>query len=191
MSIYKALLKYGYAAFRLEILEYCSADILIKREQFYLDIFKPKYNILRIAGSSLGFKHTEASKELMSKLAKGRIISPETVLKMKDRVISEELKSRISATLKGREITKSTRELISKALTGIKRSEDTVLKMAQGNQKRQPIILTNIETGISKEFSFMKDAAKYLGTSHTQIRNYLNKNKSFKGHSIYLGKVKK
>lgn len=54
MSIYKALLKQGYTAFRLEILEYCSTDILIKREQFYLNEFKPEYNILKVAGSSFG-----------------------------------------------------------------------------------------------------------------------------------------
>jgi len=109
MSIYKALLKYGYAAFSLEILEYCSLDELIEREQLYLDEFKPEYNTLKIAGSSFGFKHTEASKELMSKLAKGRKISPETILKMKNRLVSDELKSKISTSLKGREISKNTR----------------------------------------------------------------------------------
>lgn len=51
MTIYKALLKYGYAEFRLEILEYCSSDKLIQREQFYLDKFNPEYNTLKLAGS--------------------------------------------------------------------------------------------------------------------------------------------
>jgi len=59
---------------------------------------------------------------------------------MKNRLVSDELKSKISTSLKGREIYNNTRELISKALTGIKRSENTLLKMAQGNQKRQPVI---------------------------------------------------
>lgn len=46
MVIYKALLKYGYAGFRLEILEYCSPEILLARQQFFLDYYNPEYNIL-------------------------------------------------------------------------------------------------------------------------------------------------
>jgi group I intron endonuclease len=37
LRIYKALLKYGYSGFRLEILEYCYLEILLEREQFYFD----------------------------------------------------------------------------------------------------------------------------------------------------------
>jgi excinuclease UvrABC nuclease subunit len=61
MIISKALLKYGYSNFKLEILEYCNEDNLRNREQHYLDLLQPEYNILKIAGSSLGFKHNEES----------------------------------------------------------------------------------------------------------------------------------
>lgn len=37
MSINKALLKYGYSGFQLEILEYCEPSDVILREQFYID----------------------------------------------------------------------------------------------------------------------------------------------------------
>ena len=59
MVIYKALLKHGYSNFKLEILEYCAPKECIEREQYYLDSLKPEYNIFKIAGSSLGHKHTE------------------------------------------------------------------------------------------------------------------------------------
>jgi group I intron endonuclease len=39
--ICKALLKYGYDGFRLEILEYCPSSIVLTREQFFLDKFNP------------------------------------------------------------------------------------------------------------------------------------------------------
>jgi group I intron endonuclease len=52
--IYKALLKYGYSNFNLEILEYCDKMFTIKREQYYIDNLKPEYNLCLIAGSSLG-----------------------------------------------------------------------------------------------------------------------------------------
>lgn len=64
--IYKALLKYGYTKFSLDIFEYCEPSLLISREQYYIDILKPEYNILKIAGSNLGFKHSEITKAQMS-----------------------------------------------------------------------------------------------------------------------------
>lgn len=47
--IHKALLKYGYSNFSLEILEYCNQRDIVKREQYYLDLLKPDYNILKKA----------------------------------------------------------------------------------------------------------------------------------------------
>lgn len=69
MAIYKALLrmlakKYGYAEFKLEILEYCSIEELIIREQFYFDKFNPEYNILKIAGSGRLHLDTDIAKPL-------------------------------------------------------------------------------------------------------------------------------
>lgn len=48
--IYKALLLNGYGAFNLEILEYCDKQYIIEREQYYIDLLKPEYNIQSIAG---------------------------------------------------------------------------------------------------------------------------------------------
>ena len=59
MFINKAILKHGYYNFRLDILEYCAPEECIEREQFYIDALKPEYNILNIADSSLGYKHTK------------------------------------------------------------------------------------------------------------------------------------
>lgn len=58
-KIYNALLAHGYDNFQLEILEICARSDIIKKEQFYIDYFKPEYNILTKAGSSLHFKHSE------------------------------------------------------------------------------------------------------------------------------------
>jgi len=63
--IYKALLKYGYSNFKLDILEYCNPNIIIEREQHYFDILKPEYNILKFARSMKGFKHSKETIKLM------------------------------------------------------------------------------------------------------------------------------
>lgn len=63
--IHSALLKHGYDNFSLDILEYCEVNVLISREQYYIDTLKPEYNILKTAGSNLGFKHSEKTKMQM------------------------------------------------------------------------------------------------------------------------------
>jgi group I intron endonuclease len=62
-----AINKYGPNNFVFLILQYCKidVDICLGLEQYYIDLHKPKYNILKIAGSSQGFKH---SPETISKL---------------------------------------------------------------------------------------------------------------------------
>lgn len=61
--IYRALLKYGHTQFSLDILEYCEPSILISREQYYIDLLKPEYNICKTAGSTLGKAHSISTKE--------------------------------------------------------------------------------------------------------------------------------
>ena len=84
--IYRSLLKYSYSCFSLEILEYCDRSEVVTREQydpFGVDLLKPYYNILKIAGSFLGFKH-----------------SPKTIAKMKNRIWTEEQKAKHLERLK-------------------------------------------------------------------------------------------
>nr|YP_010556896.1 GIY-YIG endonuclease [Cordyceps blackwelliae]UYS92278.1 GIY-YIG endonuclease [Cordyceps blackwelliae] len=79
--IHAALLKYGYVNF---LLEYCKTDELIEREQYYLDLVNPEYNVLKYAYSLLGYKYT-----------------PETIEKLKLKEVSQELKDILSSFRKG------------------------------------------------------------------------------------------
>ena len=82
MSICKDLIKYGYSNFTLEILEFCDCSYTISREQYYIDLCIPEYNILKIAGSSLGYKHTE---DALAKLRESRFnLTEEQKAKLKD-----------------------------------------------------------------------------------------------------------
>jgi len=152
--ICRALLKYGYAGFRLEILEYCSISILLDREQFYIDKLNPEYNILKIAGSILGYKHSEASLKLMSDASKSRNESEE-VLKLK-----------------------------RESMLGRKLSSDHLQRMTKNNPFRMPVILSNIETGENKEFTSLIQAALFLGVHMTTVKRYLVNNKPYKGYMI-------
>ena len=74
--INNSLLNYGYNKFSLDILEYYEPSVLIKREQYYLDILKPEYNILKITGSRLGCKHSLEIIINIKLAIKGRTLSP-------------------------------------------------------------------------------------------------------------------
>lgn len=78
MPITKALLKYKHCNFSLSILEYVKLEDLIIRETYYIREINPYYNVLKTGYSSLGYKHTEETKNLLSKLAKNRVHTPET-----------------------------------------------------------------------------------------------------------------
>jgi group I intron endonuclease len=82
----RALILHGYSSFSLTILEFVdisnlslkeSKNLILSREQFHLDLIfstdEPNtYNILKVAGSSLGFKHTFESLTKISKALSGR-----------------------------------------------------------------------------------------------------------------------
>jgi len=55
-----AINKYGPNNFAFLILQYCDKieDTCLGLEQIFIDLYKPKYNILKLAGSSQGFKHS-------------------------------------------------------------------------------------------------------------------------------------
>lgn len=152
--ICNALLKYGYAGFRLEILEYCPISIVVAREQFYLDKFNPEYNILKVAGSNLGYKHSEASLKLMSIASKSRNESEE-FLKLK-----------------------------REAMLGRKLSKDHLEGMTKNNPFRVSIVLSNIETGKREEFTSITQAAQFLGVHMTTVKRYLINNKPYKGYTV-------
>lgn len=90
MYISRALLKYGYSGFNLEILEYCAPEKCLEREQYYIDLLNPEYNVLLTAGSPVGRKHTEEARKLMSEAKKGNrnatghIVSEEARIRMSD-----------------------------------------------------------------------------------------------------------
>ena len=150
MAIYKALLNYGYGGFKLEILEYCSPEVLIQREQYYFDTYYPEYNLLKVAGSPLGYRHSEAAKKL------------------------------IGLASKDREVKGSTRDLKREALSGKNLSKEHVDKMRLGNTFRKTVIVTNKVTGETLEFPSLTETGKYLGISRITVRKYLLNNTPYK-----------
>lgn len=135
--------KYGKDNFQFEILAKCPKEYLIKLEQWFLDSLKPAFNTRKLAESSLGVKHSEETKQKMSKIHKGKKVSDDTKVKIseanKGRVFSEEHKLKLSQSAskrKSRILLEETRRLLSKSklVKPQHKSEETKKRMSKAKK---------------------------------------------------------
>jgi len=113
-NICRALLKYGYSAFQLEILEYCETSLVILREQYYIDLINPEYNILKVAGSLFGYKHYPETLKKLADIATNR--SAETIANLREAALGRTYKHKEETKIKLREIMLVLREYTFKSL---------------------------------------------------------------------------
>lgn len=66
--------KHGESEFRFSVIEECKPELLIEHEQYWIDELNPYYNIARIAGSQLGYKHTDETKQIIREKRANQII---------------------------------------------------------------------------------------------------------------------
>lgn len=81
-----AINKHGIGGMRFEILEVCDKDVVIEREQYYIDTLNSCYNMCKIAGNSAGRLHTEEEKQKRSERMKGIPLDEEVYAKMRKSV---------------------------------------------------------------------------------------------------------
>lgn len=148
-KIYSALLKYGYNNFELIILEYCDITVLINKEQHYIDFYKPYYNILKIAGSSIGFKHSE-----------------ETLIKFRNRELTEEHRENLKNHLQKLNIElnkkKSIKVEIFDLYTNINHSYDSIRDAAKAINSN--IKTFNIQEKNNKDNNIIPYRGRYVIT---------------------------
>ena len=132
--------KYGETAFEFTLLEECEPvkEILLEREQYYLDTLCPEYNILPMAGSSLGVIPTAEARLNMSKAQKGHIATPETREKIslanKGKKRSPEALLNMSLAHMGHVTSPETREKLSKINKGKTMSTETRAKISKAHK---------------------------------------------------------
>lgn len=134
--------KYGEAAFEFKKLLVCAKADLLWFEQRAIDVLKPTYNICKVAGSVLGYRHTDEAKAAAAERAtgntnrRGRKESSEYCERVSagrkgkgvGRVLSEETKAKISASHTGKKMSEEDKENLRRKNTGKKQSEETIAK---------------------------------------------------------------
>jgi len=169
--ISRALIKYGYSKFSLTILEYCDKSDLLKREQYYFDKLNPQYNILKIAGSSLYYKHSEETKAKISKALKG---------------IYEKEKSALLGCLQN----ERTKKLMRQETLGKKHLEETNLKKSINRGNPVNIYEKCSSEGFKLIGSFVsaRRAAKFLDISGSTVIRYKNSGEIYKDRYKFSSK---
>ena len=124
--------KYGEDFFEFIVLEnILDKNDLIKKEQYYIDILRPAYNMCPTAGSRLGTKHSEEVKDKMKKSQKKRFFK---------KTLSEEHKRKISQTLsiikKGKRLPESVLLRAREVRKGICLSLQHRRKISQSHRNR-------------------------------------------------------
>jgi len=111
--------KYGDVDLEFSILLGCERDDLIKNEQYFIDSYKPWFNIRKIADSNLGLRY-KLSQETRIKMFRKRL-DGDYKLRAKGISPSKETRLKISNSLKGRIKSAEECKNISKGQLGIKK----------------------------------------------------------------------
>jgi len=184
MSICRALKEHGYGAFSLSILEYIdirdlskedARNLILGREQYFLDSLSPEYNLLKIAGSSMGFKHSEESLAKLSKAMKGEN-NPRGML---GKTHSAEAKAKVGKANKGRLPSGVHPTLRWGRLLNIPRTEEDKAKMSKALGTTIYVYSSDGLTLINKLSSAIK-AGEFFNSSHHTILTYARNGKLFK-----------
>jgi group I intron endonuclease len=169
--IYRALLKNGYSNFRLEILEYCDKNDTIIKEQYYIDLLKPKYNICLKAASSLGRITRKETRLKLRNVWLNRLYS-----RSKDSTLIEFIINSIQIKLNESvlKINKLHKELEKiKLLKESKVSYSTRMKILASTKTSEIVLITDTFKNVTTKYPSARRAAEAIGVSNSTIMNKL------------------
>jgi group I intron endonuclease len=169
--------KHGRDSFEFSVLEVVlNLEDLIPREQSWMDaedVCKTGYNILAVAGSRLGMKHTDEAKAKISAASALQRHSEETKAKISagnlGKVVTEETRLKQSLAQSTSEAAAKHRQKISADKLGTKHTPETIEKMreiktgkTQSPETRAKISAANKGRVVSDETRAKMSAAKRL-----------------------------
>lgn len=174
--------KNGKDNFKFSIIEECSIDDLLIKEQFYIDLFdsyNKGYNSVKFAGHTLGFSPTQETRDKMRKTMlernsfKGRKHSEETKELLRiintGKKLSEEHKRKISEN--------SSRHYLGKNL-----SKEHKENLSKSRILKYGTKVMCIETG--EIFGSYVEAGRKFGVSHAAIYQAIKNSSKSKGFTF-------
>lgn len=144
----KAWNKYGENSFKIEVLEECIDAKKLEIEQYYIDTNKPEYNLCPIAGCPS--KQQLLTEEHKTKIAKTK----------KGKPLSDIHKKRLSESLKGRKLSEEDKLKKSLALKGKAkppRSKEHCINMSKAKMGKKHSLETRIKMSLSHKKRLSKE----------------------------------
>jgi group I intron endonuclease len=207
--ISKAIIRYSHSAFSLTILEIIDISslsvketrkLILSREQYYIDTLMPEYNILKIAGSSLGLTLSEETKTKMSEAKIGEKNS------FYNKTHSEESLTKISIARRGRFHSSETKALISKAMRGENNpmfgrtgenspnfgksfTIETKTKISIAKGGGSIFVYSSNKKTLLNTFYSARKAAEHFNTSHSIILKHARNGTLYKEQWIFSMKL--
>jgi group I intron endonuclease len=199
-DIAKYSLKEGFVIILLEVLgdsTSVSAAELLKAEQFYLDTIPREllYNILLNAHSSIGFKHSDETKQLLSNRAKGRKPSDEQRAKQGEMFTGE------GNPFYGKQHTDSFKQQLSNShkgtlnpMYGKPKSAEFIAQQGSfgtgtNNPSSKKCTATNTNTGDFLVFNSYTEAATHFGTNRHTVRRWVINGKVQRNGFLFQDKI--
>lgn len=152
---------YGENLFDFGILEYCSGDEILAREQYWIDELEAcdpdlGYNLRKIASSNAGYRHSEESKLKVANSKRGKPRSEETKAKLRAANLgkkqSKETAEKRSHAMKGRKYSTEHRANMSAAMKGLKRSDEARANMSKAKLTQSEE--TRLKQSVSQKLRF-------------------------------------
>lgn len=151
--------KHGEDRFIFETLVYCPVEELLILEQYLMDFYQPQYNIQKTAGSPLGTKMSEETKEKLRILRTGSVQSQESREKNRQSNINR---------YKQIPVLQSTRDKLRQSS-----SKGGISKRKGGRPnlwQRKPIQQIDVNTReVINTFDSASEAAKFFGWGESSI----------------------
>jgi group I intron endonuclease len=135
--------KYGPDSFDFRPILFCAKEMLIEFEQRAMDVLKPEYNIAPVAGSQLGYRHSDETRAKLRAARARNGFSPMrgrrhtheaneknrlAHLGRKNGPPSADTREKIAASQRGRIVPHDIRARIAATLTGRKQCAETLAK---------------------------------------------------------------
>lgn len=169
LTIIRAIKKYGIENFSMLVIEFTTVEQnILDVEQVWLDNFNPPYNMLKKAGSSLGYIHTEERKIKISKTKLG---------KKKSRAEREQISLRQVGTnnnFYGKKHTEKIKALIRRYALNRDIDPNPGFK----------VVVYNRLDDTTQVYKSYRERARRLKTSHGTISKYVDTNKYFQDKYI-------
>jgi group I intron endonuclease len=183
-KLYYSFIKYGQENHQFEIIEECTEDVINEREIYWINFYNSVQEGLNLKYGGIGGRHSEETKQNISKSLMGKKQSKETVEKrsksLKGQKRSEYTKQLMSESKKKVEITWGNKISESKKNSTYRHPKETMDKIAQKNSK--PIEQYTPDGILVNTFPSGMEAMRQTGIKNDNIhQNLKGKSKSAGG----------